>query len=318
MFAGTTEGRQLCEYLAGLGLDVTACVATEYGRVILPEREHLHVCAGRLDAAGMANLIAGFSLVIDATHPYAEIVTRNIQEACKIADCEYKRLLRPSLDVGDAVSVPDTKAAAAYLATTSGNVLLTTGSKELPSFADISNFESRCFARVLPSAESIEACHRVGLKGEHIIAMQGPFSHLMNLAMIRETSASYLVSKDSGSAGGFEEKLSAAKEAGITVVLIARPTAEIGLDFQQMTEWLNRRFGIEEEQKSHFPIFIPLRGKSTILIGGGKIAARRAAVLLQFGARITVISPELGDKMRDLQESGQIEWTAESLSARRP
>ncbi|MFT9055241.1 MAG: precorrin-6A reductase [Ethanoligenens sp.] len=250
VFAGTTEGRQLCEYLAGQGLPVTACVATEYGSIVMPEQENLRIHTGRLDVDEMTEFITGFPLVIDATHPYAKVVTRNIKEACKATESTYVRLLRPSQNCGDAVVLPDAEAAAAHLAKRDGNVLLTTGSKELSVFAGIDCFSARCYARVLPSPDAIEACREAGLSGRHIIAMQGPFSHQMNLAFIRETHARYLVTKDSGSAGGFAEKLSAAKEAGITVILIARPTEEIGLDFRQMTEWLNCRYGFEEKRKN--------------------------------------------------------------------
>lgn len=306
VFAGTTEGRQLCEYLAGYGLDVTACVATEYGRVAMPERENLRIHTGRLDAGEMSAFIAGFSLVIDATHPYAEVVTRNIQKACRLTGAEYLRLLRPSQNVRDAVVLPDAKSAAAYLAKAEGNVLLTTGSKELSVFAGMTDFPSRCYARVLPSVESIGACRAVGLSGRHIVAMQGPFSHGMNLALLRETGAHYLVTKNSGPAGGFDEKLSAAKEANAAVVLINRPAEETGLDFQQMTEWLDRRFGIKKKGESHFPLFLDLEKKRAVLVGGGKIAARRAAVLLSFGAQVTVIAPELGCEMR--RQENCIEW----------
>jgi precorrin-6A/cobalt-precorrin-6A reductase len=308
VFAGTTEGRNICEYLAKHGVDVTVSVATEYGRVVLPELEKLHIHTGRLDAEMMIKFINGYSFVIDATHPYADRVTHNIKEACEAAGAEYQRLLRPSSEYEGAVIVASAKAAAEYLRWTSGKVLITTGSKELAEFASLENFQNRCFARVLPTVESIEVCRELGLKGGHIICMQGPFSHQLNLAMIRETCAKYLVTKDSGAVGGFAEKLSAAKEAGVTVILIARPKEEAGFDYNSLIELLNHRFGFEPKKEGHFPAFIDIAGKKVVLIGGGKIAARRAAVLLKFGVMITVVSPELGDGMRELLNDGNILW----------
>lgn len=41
-----------------------------------------------------------------------------------------------------------------------------------------------------------------------------------------------------------------------------------------------------------FPLFIDLNGKNAVIIGGGKIALRRAGVLLSFGAKVTIIAPE--------------------------
>ena len=48
------------------------------------------------------------------------------------------------------------------------------------------------------------------------------------------------------------------------------------------------------------PIFVNLRTQKDIIIGGGQIAARRAAVLLEFGAKITVIAPEIDSKLASL------------------
>ena len=57
----------------------------------------------------------------------------------------------------------------------------------------------------------------------HIIAMQGPFSRELNTAMLRQIQGAYLVTKESGKAGGFGEKLAAAREAGAKIVVIRRP-----------------------------------------------------------------------------------------------
>jgi len=248
VFAGTTEGRNVSEYLAKYGVNVIASVATEYGRVLMRKMKMLSVRVGRLDAQMMKEFVKGFDLVIDATHPYATEVTVNIKEACEADKIEYFRLIRPPSEYGGAIIAENVKAAAEYMSGTEGNILITTGSKELAEFSLIPNYQKRCYARVLPTVESVKACEAAGLKGKNIICMQGPFSHLMNLAMIRETHAEYLVTKDSGAAGGFAEKLSAAAEAGATVILIPRPKEEKGVGYCRLIEILNRRFGIKEEK----------------------------------------------------------------------
>lgn len=305
VFAGTTEGRKLCEELAAGGAEVTACVATEYGRVAMPPRQGLEVRAGRLDARQMEKLLRGFSLAVDATHPYADEVTRNIKKACDAAGAEYLRLIRPSLDGCGATVVPDAAAAAGYLSGTLGNVFLTTGTKELAAFGGL---KERLFARVLPSTEAISACRAAGLEGRHVICMQGPFSHRLNLALLLETGAKYLVTKDSGAAGGFAEKLSAAKEAGAEVVLIARPGKESGLGLGVMTKLLYKKLGLGKSKDGYFPIFIDIKDKKIIVIGGGKVAARRAEVLLRFGARVEVVSPKLCDGLSRLCAEGRVGW----------
>ena len=89
------------------------------------------------------------------------------------------------------------------LTDTSGNILLTTGSKELAVFAPL---KERLFVRVLPGLESIGLCEKAGIRGKQILAMQGPFSEEMNLAMIHQFSIRYLVTKASGAHSGFQEK----------------------------------------------------------------------------------------------------------------
>ena len=86
VFAGTTEGYEICSFLAKNKVSVLACVATDYGSKSLKEDEYLKIHAGRLNGEEMENLLKELSpgLVLDATHPYAAEVTENIRTACKI------------------------------------------------------------------------------------------------------------------------------------------------------------------------------------------------------------------------------------------
>lgn len=246
VFAGTAEGRALAEFLADQPVQTLVCVATAYGQTLLPEGQ-LEVMTGRLDEAQMQALFArrGFDLVVDATHPYAQAVTQNIRQACDDTRTPYLRLLRPEGEAAeDGVYVEDAAAAAAFLDTVEGNILLTTGSKELQAFAGIRDFGSRVYARVLPMAESLRLCQEAGLAPAHILAMQGPFTKEMNLAMLRMTHSRYLVTKASGTTGGFPEKVEAAREAGARLVCIGRPPQVAGLDWDQTVQLLCSRFGL--------------------------------------------------------------------------
>lgn len=79
LFAGTTEGRNLAEFLEKNQIPTEVCVATQYGETLLEEGKYLHVHAGRLDETEMEQQIQKqqITLVIDATHPYAVIVSQN-------------------------------------------------------------------------------------------------------------------------------------------------------------------------------------------------------------------------------------------------
>ena len=186
VFAGTTEGRELVKFLSSQPVDITVCVATEYGETLLPAADNLTVSAGKLSPDEITHMLSdnAFDLVIDATHPYAAAVTESISAACRATGTEYLRLLRGESELSDdIVYVPDAEAAAEFLDGTSGNILLTTGSKELSKFGKLNGFKERVYARVLPMDSSLDACRAADLKASHIIAMQGPFSEEMNLAI---------------------------------------------------------------------------------------------------------------------------------------
>ena len=189
--------------------------------------------------------------MIDATHPYASAVTENLMHAALNTGTEYLRLEREGKDAPEsAVVVPDTTAAVEYLNGTVGNIRLTTGSKELAAFSSIEDFEERTFARVLPVESSIAACREAGLKPSHILAMQGPFSIGMNAAMIKSVNAAYIVTKESGKAGGFEEKSLAAIKAGAKLIVIGRPdSGALGLSFTDTLKLLEERFGFSSRPK---------------------------------------------------------------------
>lgn len=229
IFSGTTEGRALSEALAELGAYVTVCVLTDYGVEMQGERPGVTVHTGPLSAEEKRSLLSDAALCVDATHPYATHVSASVKAACEEAGVQYLRLKRSESELGDALAVSSAAEAADYLKTREGNVLLTTGAKELGAFSGLD--PKRLFPRVLPSRTGIEACEALGVPHRNIIAMQGPFSREMNIATIRQYGIRYLVTKEGGAAGGFPEKAAAAKETGAALLVLRRPE-EDGLDFE--------------------------------------------------------------------------------------
>lgn len=238
IFGGTTEGRVLAQRLAEAGAQVTVSVATAMGAEELADIPGLAVLTGRRDATAMQALLQDFDLCIDATHPYAAEASANIRAACTAAGVSLRRAARPAspLEITAAAFVAENTAeAAAFLAGTEGNILLTTGAKELPAFAVID--KNRLFARVLPTHEGIAACEDLGIPHRNIIAMQGPFGTALNCAILEQYHIAWLVTKDGGRAGGFAEKLEAARRTGANVVLVRRP-ADAGEDPEQLLQQL--------------------------------------------------------------------------------
>ena len=134
VFSGTTEGHELSRFLAANGVPAEVFVATEYGAAVMEPMPGITVHEGRLDENEIAARLDADTLLIDATHPYAALVTDNLRTACAKTGARYERLLRPALRHGEGETVPDTEAAVAWLSRHPGKVLLTTGSKEREAY----------------------------------------------------------------------------------------------------------------------------------------------------------------------------------------
>ncbi len=197
VFAGTTEGYEISRFLGENQIPVLACVATEYGSRSLKKRIY-PACAGgtsrsERDERTFFQRKTGTCSGCDTS--LRSRSDRNIRKACEEAEVSYTRILRTGSGQQNAVYVKDTQAAAEYLKGTTGNVLLTTGSKELAAFTSVPDYKERLFARVLSLPSVIESCQALGFEGRNLIAMQGPFSMEMNRAMLTQYECRYLVTK---------------------------------------------------------------------------------------------------------------------------
>lgn len=229
VFAGTTEGRELAELLADSNIKCSVCVATDYALELMNDKR-LDVHCGRLTEEEMEVLMRDgkFDVVVDATHPYAQIVSQNVRQAADMESISLIRLRRSTESAEEGfVSFKTHEECSAWLSFQTGNILLTTGSKDLGSYAKNETIKNHLFVRVLPGEESIRLCTANGITGRQIIAMQGPFSAQMNECILREYSIDWMVTKISGHAGGFEEKVEAAKKAGVGVCAILPPSENV-------------------------------------------------------------------------------------------
>lgn len=248
LFGGTTEGRELAELLQKKAVELYVSVATDYGASLVPEGPHCTVLTERMDYAAMMRFLAEKkpALVIDATHPYAIAVTANIQDACHDGGTPYMRVIRPVSDDAGWVTVSSMEEAVEFLRPTRGTVFLTTGSKDLDVFTRLPDYRERIALRILSSQASLERALSLGYEAKRIVCMQGPFEQELNVAMFRHFKAAYVVTKDSGKAGGFAEKVTAARDAGATLIVVGR-RPEKGLSLDVMKDWLLTTFAAEKE-----------------------------------------------------------------------
>ncbi len=260
IFSGTTEGKMLSAMLSNDGIRHHVCVATHYGKDVMEESSFAEVHVGRMDAEEMRTFLSGLAgdlgcIVVDATHPYASEVTANLKAVTEELEIEYIRVLRDSeseesQDAG-MCTYSDIAECAAALNQTNGNILLTTGSKELGAYCEnvSEDTRKRTYVRVLPAIESLRICEDLGIEQSHIIAMQGPFSLSMNEALVRQYDIAHLVTKDSGATGGFGEKKAAAKGCGICLHVLRRPSDEQGVSAKEASRMLTGKEATASEGK---------------------------------------------------------------------
>lgn len=348
IFGGTTEGRLLAEYCSREKIEAWVSVASEYGEELLQEElmesgnagnqdlNHntclakknlktvqassvIKVLRGRMDRYQMEEFIRnqGIHLVIDATHPHARLVSEEIQEACGRTGVRLERCLRAEGEQNKArdwVEVDSIQEAVSFLSSVSGVIFATTGSKELEALCQIPDYQKRVYARVLPTSNVLKKCEKLGITGSHLIAMQGPFSTEMNTLFLRETKAEWLLTKDSGRAGGFQEKVEAARENGTRVVVIRRPE-ENGISLEEAMEVLKKADeGKVGELKTHLILAGIGMGQPSQMTGEVLRAIRESDALIGAGRMLESAERALQNNLL-ISKEGKAENRQESAAA---
>lgn len=240
IFGGTTEGREIAEYLSDNRIKAYVSVASDYGANLLPQSDYITVLNDRMDAKKMRNFFIGknIHLVIDATHPYATEVTGNIKEAVDGLDIKCLRVVREESQNKNVKQFDSLTDIISYLRDRDGNIFVTTGSKELKELTGLSGYQDRCMIRVLDSEEIVDMCKKLGFKKEYIIAKRGPFSFDENMFHFSIRKNAYLITKDGGSAGGYEDKIKAANRLDMEALVIKRPV-ESGLTAKEVMRYID-------------------------------------------------------------------------------
>lgn len=231
VLAGTIEGRETVKALQHAGWPVLASVTSRYGTELLERDGALSIRQGELDYEHLLVLLHQhpFQYIVDATHPFAEEISRNAMQAAAETGIEYLRLERPAKEFPGGAwiqKIHELEDLVRYLRP-GQRIFSTIGSKHLARLVEVTtSCKSELIVRVLPSSQVLQTCEDLGLKPDQIIAMKGPFSTDVNKALLRKYHVDMVLTKDSGNAGGFEEKLQAAEECGTPMVVWVRPKLE--------------------------------------------------------------------------------------------
>ncbi|QRP48033.1 cobalt-precorrin-6A reductase [Amycolatopsis sp. FDAARGOS 1241] len=238
VLGGTAEARTLAAELHGRGVAVVSSLAGRVARPRLPVGE---VRVGGF--GGIEGLTAWLRehdvrAVVDATHPFAERIGTNAFAAAEKAGVPLLRLARPGWQAGDGDRwhwAADLTEAAELLPGLGERVLLTSGRQGLGAFAGLDAlwFLIRC---VDPPEPPLPARHEVLLS-------RGPYEVDGERALLAEHAIDVLVTKDSGGTMT-AAKLTAARELGLPVVVVRRPTRPVtaeAADVAGAVEWVLHR-----------------------------------------------------------------------------
>ncbi len=230
---GTSDSREIACRLKEHQINVLISSATSNGYK-LATLDGLNGIQGRLDCQGIIKTIDLHSIkvLVDASHPYAEEVSKNAAAACIATGVPYIRYSRPVSIIKEnplLVTVSGYKQAVEKAFEIGNSIFLAAGSKNAGLFIETAQKTGkRLIVRVTPEPDIINMLIKLGVNPADIVAMQGPFNEEINKAMFRYFKSDILVTKESGEAGGFNEKISAASKLGITSVVIQRPSEPAG------------------------------------------------------------------------------------------
>lgn len=224
IFGNTKEARDMATTLRRRGRQVIFSVVSEYAKSQLPLGTMCHV--GRLDGAEMLAFIRETNphRVVDATHPYAVLASQNIRQCCDALNIAYERMHFADIENAwrDAVEWCDNREALlAAVLREKGNMLLGIGRDPIlpmPVETDM----TRLYPRITPAPESVAACLEAGFLKENIIAMDGPFSKTLTMALFDDKNITSVVVRDATDKSYLHEMVVPALERGYHVIMYGK------------------------------------------------------------------------------------------------
>jgi precorrin-6A/cobalt-precorrin-6A reductase len=238
ILGGTAEARMLAERLAERKqLDVTLSLA---GRTASPARQPVPVRSGGFGGAtGLADylLSARIDALIDATHPYARIISANAVEAARAAHVPMIALRRPPwiAVAGDRwTEVNNVREAVQALGKTPRRVFVTLGRNELAPFTDAPQHHY-----LIRSVDPIDP--QLPLPHVSSITARGPFAAHEDRALMVAHRIDAVIAKNSGGSATYG-KIAAARTLGVEVIMLRRPPEPEGPAVETVEEvlaWLD-------------------------------------------------------------------------------
>jgi precorrin-6A/cobalt-precorrin-6A reductase len=222
ILGGTGEARELAGRLVAAGVPGLRVVSSLAGRVSQPAMPAGEVRVGGFGGvAGLTGWLRehAVTVVVDATHPFAETMSEHAEAACAAVPAPLLRLARAPWAAATADAwheVDSLEEAASLLPSLGRRAFVTSGRQGLPAFAGVDGvwFLIRCVDP--PGGPLPDACQ--------VVLARGPYDAAAEYELMREHEIDVLVTKNSGgelTAG----KLAAAGRLGIPVIMVRRSAA---------------------------------------------------------------------------------------------
>ena len=236
LLGGTKDSTNIIKHLKeSHEVYILTTTTTEYGARLAREAGSDDTIARPLLKDEIVDIIKenDFDILIDATHPFAEHITQTSSTIARELKMPYIRFERPTtnlenIDTSHIHYVNSFDEAGKLIANefNNGNVLHFAGANTMGDIVKYVATE-RFYPRILKVESSLKKCEELDIDPDHIIAMTGAATKEENIDLIERYDASVMITKESGEIGGVIEKIEAANEKGIAVIMIKRPKIEM-------------------------------------------------------------------------------------------
>ena len=232
ILGGTKDSTNIIEFIKeNYEAYILTTTTTEYGARLARESGSDETIARPLLKDEIIEIITNgsYDVLIDATHPFAEHITQTSATIANELKMPYIRFERPTtnfenIDTGCIHYANSFVDAGKLIADkfNQGNVLHFAGANTMEDV--LKNVSAdRFYPRILKVESSLEKCESLGIDPDHIIAMTGAASCEENVELIEKYNACVMITKESGEIGGVIDKIEAANETNIAVIMIQRP-----------------------------------------------------------------------------------------------
>lgn len=244
---GTRRSAKLVRRLLDRGIDPYITVTRESARDLYPDQLDEKITVNRLDNDDLIQLIQDRNpaAILDATHPFADKISRLAMSVARERDLPYLFLDRTRVlpqDHGLIDRCSDWKEASKCIEK-NHRVLLTVGIKRIGKFTDRID-PGRLIVRVLPQRESLESLDKFEVPRSNRLAIWPPVSPELEATIIDDYEIGVVVTKESGSPAGTDNKWEACKRTDTPLIVVERPEVDYSAttnDIQEAVEWGQKR-----------------------------------------------------------------------------